>query len=67
MIGVLFGCVEIEEELKDEDDGSAGGLIQTRAERKKEYKSKLQQLNDKKRRKWLIKHGKGHVLDFHDE
>jgi hypothetical protein len=58
---LAYGSIEVVE------DNAAGGQVMTRAERKKDYFVKIHQLNDKKRRQWLIKHGKGHVLDFHDE
>ena len=52
--------------MEEEIDG-ANGQILTRKQRKKEYNTNIYQLQIKKRRQWLIKRGKSHILDFHDE
>ena len=50
----------LEKELQDLN-------IKSRRERQEEMKSGYETMNEKKLRKWLIKHGKGHVLQFSDD
>ena len=50
----------LEEELRESN-------IKSRKERVEEMKSGYNLMGEKKQRKWLIKHGKGHVLQFTDE
>lgn len=48
---------QIDQELSETD-------LMSRYERKQEFKSNQQQLLEKRQREWLIKHGKGKLLDF---
>ena len=41
--------------------------MKQRVERKKAYNSKTLEIAERKRRKWLVQKGKGHMLDFNDE
>ena len=45
----------------------AESQLKSRKERKTEYNEKMEQLYEKKSRKWLYQRGKGDVLDFTDE
>ena len=56
---ILF-CTE--DELEE-----AESYLETRFEKRKEYFAKTLLIDEKRRRKWLCKQGKGHMLDFGDE
>ena len=38
----------------------------SKAERKKQFLQNMQALQEKKQRNWMVKHGRGHLLDFQD-
>ena len=60
MLYLIKSFAEIEMELQESD-------MVSRAERKKELHSNTKYLVEKRQREWLIKHGKGSLLDFQDE
>ncbi|CDW72928.1 ef hand family protein [Stylonychia lemnae] len=41
--------------------------LMSKMERKKQFVANMQAIQDKKQRQWLIKHGKGYLLDFQDQ
>ena len=45
----------------------AENFLQLRFERRKEYRNKTLEIAEKNRRKWMVKQGKSHLLDFQDE
>lgn len=53
--------------LEEMMDTGANGEILTRKQRKKSYFANVSQLQEKQKRQWMVKHGKGHFLAFHDE
>jgi len=55
-------CVTLELELE-----LAESQLASRLSRKKEYKQRVQELTHANERKWLVKQGKGDLLDFQDE
>jgi len=38
--------------------------LMSKVERKKQFVTNMQAINEKKQRQWLIKRGKGYLLDF---
>jgi hypothetical protein len=56
----MIACLEIDLELQESD-------LMSRAERKKEFLNNRQYLVERRTREWLIKRGKGSLLDFQDE
>eukprot|EP00347_Sterkiella_histriomuscorum_P009949 403339257 len=40
--------------------------LMSKAERKKNFMTNMQAIQEKKQRQWLVKHGKGYLLDFQD-
>ena len=59
---IIFAMVVLELELE-----KAENFLQTRYERKKDYRSNTLALAEKRRRKWMVQQGKGKFLDFSDE
>jgi len=53
--------------LEEVLDGINNDDIPTKKERKKSFFTNVSSLQEKQKRQWMIKHGKGHFLDFHDE
>jgi hypothetical protein len=45
----------------------AESTLMSKIERKKEFVNNMTQLRERKLRTWLIKRGKGYLLDFQDE
>ena len=41
--------------------------MKARGDRKREYHGKTLEIAEKRRRKWMVQQGKGHMLDFQDE
>ena len=56
----VTGVIELELEL-------AESQLASRMSRKKEYKQKVIEITQADERKWLLKQGKGDLLDFQDE
>jgi hypothetical protein len=52
---------------KVESEYSIGKYLdEAKAETKSKVENAIELLNNKRMRKWLISHGKMHLLDFHD-